>query len=92
MKAAVVQKRAEAKDYLDLDAIIENTEIDLPTALSAAQLLYGAAFKPELTLKSLSYFGDGSLPTLPDETRDRLAKAVAAVDLTRLPPVVRTSQ
>lgn len=92
MKAAVVQKRAEAKDYIDLDAIIENTEIDLPTALSAAQLLYDVAFHPELTLKSLSYFGDGSLPTLAPEIRDRLAKAVAAVNLTHLPPVVRTSQ
>jgi hypothetical protein len=37
MKAAVVQKRAEAKDYVDLDAIIRETEIDLPTALSAAR-------------------------------------------------------
>jgi hypothetical protein len=45
-----------------------------------------------LTLKSLSYFGDRSLPTLAPEIRDRLAKAVAAVDLTHLPPVVRTSQ
>lgn len=91
MKAAVVQKRAEAKDYVDLDAIIENTEIDLPTALSAARLLYGPSFNPELTLKSLSYFGDGSLPTLTTEVRERLIKAVAAVDLTHLPPVVRTS-
>lgn len=91
MKAAVVQKRAEAKDYVDLDAIIENTEIDLGTALSAAKLLYGAQFNPELTLKSLSYFGDGTLPSLPGEIRDRLSKSVAAVDLVHLPPVVRTS-
>lgn len=92
MKAAVVQKRAEAKDYIDLDAIIENTEIDLPTALSAARELYGSAFNPELTLKSLSYFGDGSLPTLSNEVRERLTRAVTGVDLTHLPPVVRTSQ
>jgi hypothetical protein len=91
MKAAVVQKRAEAKDYIDLDAIIQNTEIDLPTALAAATVLYGAAFNPELTLRSLSYFGDGSLPTLAGAIRDRLAKAVVAVDLSRLPPIVRTS-
>lgn len=89
MKAAVVQKRAEAKDYIDLDAIIANTEIDLGTALSASKLLYGAKFNPELTLKSLSYFGDGSLPSLPEEIRDRLTKAVVAVDLSDLPPVVR---
>jgi len=91
MKAAVVQKRAEAKDYIDLDAIIQNTEIDLPTALAAAMTMYGPAFNPELTLRSLSYFGDGSLPTLAVTIRDRLAKAVAGVDLRRLPPIVRTS-
>jgi hypothetical protein len=92
MKAAVVQKRAEAKDYIDLDAIIQNTEIDLPTALAAAITLYGAAFNPELTLRSLSYFGDGSLPTLAGTIRDRLATAVVGVDLSRLPPTVRTRQ
>lgn len=91
MKAAVVQKRAEAKDYVDLDAIIQNTEIDLPTALSAAMALYGPAYSPELTLRSLSYFGDGSLPTLPATLRDRLVKAVAGVDLSRLTPIVRMS-
>ena len=73
-ESGVVQKRAEAKDYIDLDAIIENTEIDLATAVSAAKLLYGDKFNPELTLKSLSYFGDGTLPTLPEEIRDRLTK------------------
>jgi hypothetical protein len=92
MKAAVVQKRAEAKDYIDLDAIIANTEIDLGTALSAGKLFYGAKFNPELTLKSLSYFGDGTLPSLPEEIRARLSKAVLAVDLTHLPPVVRKSK
>jgi hypothetical protein len=89
MKAAVVQKRAEAKDYIDLDAIIHHTEIDLSTALSAAMALYGPAYNPELTLRSLSYFGDGSLPTLSATIRDRLVKAVAGVDLSRLPPIVR---
>lgn len=92
MKAAVVQKRAEAKDYVDLDAIITNTEIDLGTALSAGKLLYGAMFNPELTLKSLSYFGDGTLPSLPEEVRARLTRAVLAVDLANLPPVVRKSK
>jgi hypothetical protein len=63
----------------------------LGTALSAGKLLYGAKFNPELTLKSLSYFGDGTLPSLPEEIRARLSKAVLAVDLTHLPPVVRKS-
>lgn len=32
-KMAVVQKRAEAKDYLDVDALLQNG-VDLPTALA----------------------------------------------------------
>ncbi len=33
-KAAVVQQRAEAKDYLDIDAILRNGHIDLSMALA----------------------------------------------------------
>jgi hypothetical protein len=87
MKAAVVQKRAEAKDYVDMDAIIRDGSIDLPAALSAARELFGAAFNPQLTLKSLCFFEDGNLRSLPREIKDRLAAAVRAVDLDHLPDV-----
>jgi Nucleotidyl transferase AbiEii toxin, Type IV TA system len=86
MKAAVVQKRAEPKDYRDIDALIGIGQVDLPMALSAAQYMYGSQFNPELTLKALSYFGEESLKDLPEEVRRRLLSAVAAVDLRRLPP------
>lgn len=86
-KAAVVQKRAEAKDYIDLDAIINQGGIDLPTALSAAKLIYGHQFNPELTLKALCFFGDGNLSTVPAEMQRRLAEAVKAADLQRLPAI-----
>jgi hypothetical protein len=89
MKAAVVQKRAEAKDYIDLDAIINQGGIDLPTALSAARELYGRSYNPELTLKSLCYFGDGSLGTLSREIQDRLIQAVRSVELNQLPKLMR---
>jgi predicted nucleotidyltransferase component of viral defense system len=92
MKLAVVQKRAEAKDYLDVDAIIHRGGITLSTALAASQMLYGLIFNPELTLKSLCYFGDGTLPKLPQDVRDRLMSAVNDVDLDHLPKVTRTSQ
>ena len=81
-KAAVVQKRAEAKDYLDIDALLRQG-VDLPTALAAGTVVYGRSFNPLITLKALSYFDD--MPTLPAEVRARLAAAVAAVDVTRLP-------
>jgi hypothetical protein len=86
-KAAVVQKRAEAKDYLDLDAILMNGDVDLPVALSAARAVYGESFNPQITLKALSFFGDGNLGELPDPVRLRLVNAVRGVDLDRLPPL-----
>jgi len=84
-KASVVQVRAEAKDYLDLDALLSRGKIGLPTALAAAQKIYGPSFNPEVTLKALSYFDDGNLATLSQETRARLTDAVKAVDLEHLP-------
>lgn len=85
MKAAVVQQRAEAKDYLDLDALLRPGGLDLPTALASALAIYGSSFNPQITLKALSYFGDGNLPTLPRGVQDRLAQAARDVDLDRLP-------
>jgi hypothetical protein len=84
-KASVLQVCAEAKDYLDVDALISCGGIDLPTALLAGRALYGPSFNPEITLKALSYFGDGNLHSLPGEVRDRLAAAARAVDLDHLP-------
>ena len=85
MKASVVQMRAEAKDYVDIDAMLSDGRVDLPSALASARAIYGAQFNPQVTLKALSYFDDGDLPRLPQALRDRLARAVAAVDLDHLP-------
>src|SRR5664280_507412 len=72
MKVSVVQMRAEAKDYLDIDAILGDGRIDLPTALASARAIHGPAFNPLATLKALAYFGDGNLRGLPQAVRDRL--------------------
>jgi len=40
---------------------------------------------PNSTLKALCYFHDGDLASIPQEAKDRLVRAVAAVDLSRLP-------
>ena len=87
-KAAVVKKRAEAKDCIDIDAILQHGEIDLPQALSAARLIYGSQFNPELTLKALSFFGDGNLETIPVQIQKRLADAIKNVDLDKLPDLL----
>jgi hypothetical protein len=81
-KAAVVQKRAQARDYLDIDALIRHG-IDLPRVLAAGAVVYGRRFNPLITLKALSYFDD--VRSLPGPVRERLRAAVEAVDPTRLP-------
>ena len=84
-KASVIQVRAEAKDYIDIDALISSGRVGLPLALSAAQEIYGSTFNPQITLKALSYFDDGELRQLPEELKSRLVNAARSVDLDRLP-------
>ena len=84
-KVSVVQKRAEIKDYIDIDAMIQTQLIDLPQALTAGRMIYGKQFNPEITLKALCYFEDGTVQKLSHETRTRLVAAVQSVDLTNLP-------
>ena len=84
-KASVVQMRAEAKDYIDIDALMTKGRVDLSLALSAAQGIYGPTFNAQITLKALSYFDDGDLRQLPDDMKLRLARAARNVDLDHLP-------
>lgn len=84
-KVSVVQVRAEAKDYLDIDALLADGRIDLSMALAAARAIYGRSFNPQNTLKALSYYSDGNLDRLSQVVKDRLLKAVCDVDLDRLP-------
>jgi hypothetical protein len=86
-KAKVVQDRAESKDYLDLDRLME-AGIGLHEALGAARAVYGTSFNPLLTLKALCYFGDGDLGTLAPEVQARLLAAAGQVDVARLPEIV----
>ncbi len=85
MKAMVVQKRAEAKDYLDIHALIYQAGLELPLLLAAGAYLYPPHFAPELTLKALCYFADGNLASLTSEVRNDLARAVRSVDIQKLP-------
>lgn len=90
-KAAVVQQRAQRKDYIDIDAIIRQGKIDLPFHLAAARLIFGDEFAPTPTLKAITYFDDGDLAMLPAAVKRRLTAAAAAVDPLRLPHLKRTA-
>jgi hypothetical protein len=83
-KAEVVQSRASAKDYIDINALMQ-AGITLAQALGAAQAVYGASFNPLLTLKALTFFGDGDLQTVPSDIQKRLRGAVQEVDLEQIP-------
>jgi len=85
MKVAVVTQRAEAKDYLDIHALLSEAKISLATMLSAAAVIYGMEFNPLLSLKAISYFGDRSLTNLPPDLRRDLIAAVQATDPQNLP-------
>lgn len=82
-KAAVVQQRAEAKDYIDIDALL-SAGVSLEQALSAAATLYAPRFNPQITLKALAYFDDSDVPSIPAAAKERLLRAVAVTNLSNV--------
>jgi hypothetical protein len=85
MKALVVQKRAEAKDYLDIHAILTRAGLSLADLLAAGAFLYGRSYAPESTLKALAYYEGGDLAAVPASVRSDLLRAVRACDPARIP-------
>ncbi|HVT50471.1 MAG TPA: nucleotidyl transferase AbiEii/AbiGii toxin family protein [Dongiaceae bacterium] len=76
-KLKTVQQRAEAKDYIDIDALLESG-LTLRRGIAAAQALY-PDLNPLWTAKTVGWFGEGSLEAdIPMEVRARLATASAA--------------
>jgi|SRR5208283_580176 len=86
-KMAVVQRRAEAKDYRDIAALLEHG-VSLTEALAAAKAIYGEQFEPRTTLRALSYFADGDLPKLSVTMQSALRTAAAGVKLDELPVLI----
>lgn len=88
-KAAVVTQRAESKDYLDLLALF-NHGLAPAQVLAAGVAIYGEQYNPLLTLKSLTYFGDGDLYKLTPQQKDQLLR-FASLKLEALPVVPRVA-
>jgi hypothetical protein len=85
-KLKTVQSRAEAKDYRDIVASF-NAGLSLAQGLSAAAAIYGKDFNGALSLKALTFFEDGDLPSLTRAMRKRLLEAATSVNIRELPPV-----
>lgn len=88
MKCATVSQRVEAKDYIDIHAIINNTDLTLEYGIGAARAIYGQQYNAILTLKSLSYFQDGNVMTLPDKIKHDLTNMVKDCNLSNVPKIV----
>jgi hypothetical protein len=84
-KVAVVTQRAEARDYVDVHALLKRANIPLGKMLAAARIIYGTQFNPMMSLKALSYHDDRTLADLSAEIRRDLIAAVRAVDPQHLP-------
>jgi len=76
-KLKTVLQRVEPKDYLDVDALLQNG-LSLSSGLAGASLLF-PAFSPQECLKALVYFEDETLRDLPGDLEERLLSAVKSV-------------
>ncbi|MHB8189957.1 MAG: nucleotidyl transferase AbiEii/AbiGii toxin family protein [Ferrimicrobium sp.] len=57
-KAYTIGRRAQARDYIDLHAIIKTGLMTIHEIMSRAQRTYGDAFSPRLFLQQLTYTHD----------------------------------
>jgi hypothetical protein len=87
-KLKLVVQRVEAKDYLDVAAILRSG-VSLAQGLAAAEALFAPDLPPMVVLKALTYFEGGDLSSLPEDVREALSAAVAGVG--DLPVVERRS-
>lgn len=77
-KLKVLLQRVEAKDYIDVAALLD-AGLELAGGLASARALFGLAFQPSESLKALVYFKGGDLHTLPEAVRQTLIAAARSV-------------
>ena len=78
LKLATIQQRVEAKDYLDICALLR-AGLGLEHALGHLEALHPLATNAMITLKTLVYFKGGDLDALPAEVKRDLENAVRQV-------------
>jgi Nucleotidyl transferase AbiEii toxin, Type IV TA system len=81
---ATIQQRAQARDYEDVLALA-GAGVSLSEMLAAAEAVYGSTFNGTLSLKALTFFADGDLPTLSPVIQSRLRTLASQVNLEQIP-------
>ncbi len=89
-KLAVVTKRAEAKDYIDIHALLTEARLSLAEMLACARVVYGRVFDPLISLKALAYHDDPALTGLATGLKKDLLAAIRATDAAHLPTIKAT--
>jgi Nucleotidyl transferase AbiEii toxin, Type IV TA system len=78
LKLSVILQRVEAKDYLDIAAMVKSG-LSIELGVSSARALYGPSFQPSESLKALTYFEGGDLVSLAPDIRKTLVDAAGRV-------------
>ena len=78
-KLNTIQHRAESKDYIDIDALIQSG-ITLAEALGYAIAVYGKQFDPATSLRALCSYRDGDLSELNNKIKTRLSACATSVE------------
>lgn len=87
LKLDVIHERIEAKDYLDVCALLR-AGLSLADGLSYLEALHPLATNAMIVLKTLTYFKGGDLDTLPADVKHDLEIAVSRVR--EVPPFTGT--
>ncbi len=87
-KAKAVLDRAEWKDYFDIATLLRN-HLTLPEIIGYATTIFDALFEfPAVVfLRSLAWFGDGTVPALPEDMKRELEQAAARAAHEEIPVV-----
>lgn len=86
-KVKALLQRVEAKDYLDVAALL-GAGLPLEQILGAARALFGPAFNPLIARKTLAYFEGGDLASLPAKIKKTLTThAIRDFEVPALPRV-----
>jgi hypothetical protein len=84
-KVKALLQRVEAKDYIDMAALL-GAGLPFEEILGAARSLFGPAFNPLIAQKTLAYFEGGDLVSLPEPTKRLLvAHATRDIEIRPLP-------
>jgi hypothetical protein len=78
LKLKVIHQRAEKKDYIDIAALITSGQ-SLGKAIATAEVMFHPDFQPTIALKALTFFDDGELQSLPQDTKKLLIDSALKV-------------